>query len=297
MAMPFLHRFIVLLAVVAGIGVASAATVTTYSVVASTGTLSSDGDNWTASGLEYLAPGSNDGSNRSETGWYAGITRTWALSYTGSILKNYTGTKASDTKASFSDNAGRSIDEFSVRTILGADASPDGSGIKNEFQMGGLTQYMKTTEWNVWVTPEILHGLAQQNEDYVATLNIGGSTYTITVPRTSVLKDGDGVTWYPAVAVVDGKVPHRTGTAGIVERLEFVGVDPFQRLRRLQPGIVGADPGGDAVPASRRERDLAADRRGGGDPVSGVEKNAAGFGEFVEPHARGAFARGTAAAA
>lgn len=206
MAMSFLHRFIALLAVVAGIGVASAATVTTYSVVASTGTLSSDGDNWTASGLEYLAPGSNDGSNRSETGWYAGITRTWALSYTGSILKNYTGAKASDTKASFSDNAGRSIDEFSVRTILGADASPDGSGIKNEFQLGGLTQYMKTTEWNVWVTPEILHGLAQQNEDYVATLNIGGSTYTITVPRTSVLKDGDGVTWYPAVAVVDGKV-------------------------------------------------------------------------------------------
>ena len=38
------------------------------SVEATTGTLAANGDNWTASSLQYIAPLSNDSFNRSETG-------------------------------------------------------------------------------------------------------------------------------------------------------------------------------------------------------------------------------------
>ena len=200
-----IKKVITLVAAFAGTLGAFATDVTSDSVVASTGTLAANGNNWTASALTYLAPTSNDDYNRSETGWYAGIKRTWALSYSGSILnRKYTGTKASDTKASSSDNAGRLVDEYSVFLVV--DLSPSGSGIKNAFQLGGLTTYMKTTDWNVWVTPETMHALAQEGKDYEATLTIGGETYTITVPQTVVLKDNDNVQWYPAIAVVDGKV-------------------------------------------------------------------------------------------
>lgn len=207
-----LKKLTALVAVFAGaLGAFADGVVSSDSVVATTGTLAANGNNWTASALTYLAPTSNDSLNRSETGWYAGIKRTWALSYTGSSILNrkYTGTKASDTKASFSDNAGRSISEFGVYkslAIVDHDNSPDGSGLKNDFQAGGVTPYMDTTDWNVWVTPETMHALAQQGKDYEATLTIGGETYTITVPQTVVLKDGEGVQWYPAIAVVDGKV-------------------------------------------------------------------------------------------
>ena len=214
-----LKKLTALVAVFAGaLGAFADGVVTSDSVVATTGTLAANGNNWTASALAYLAPTSNDSLNRSETGWYAGIKRTWALSYTGSSILNlkYTGTKASDTTASFGDNAGRSISEFGVYkslAIVDHDNSPDGSGLKNDFQAGGVTPYMKTTDWNVWVTPETMHALAQQGKDYEATLTIGGETYTITVPQTVVLKDGDDVQWYPAIAVVDGKVYGDMGKA------------------------------------------------------------------------------------
>ena len=185
------------------------------SVEATTGTLAANGDNWTASSLQYIAPLSNDSFNRSETGWYAGIRRTWALSSTGSGLgKKYTGTKANSVKASYSDNAGRTIAEYNVYNSLGTtEQSRDGSGIRNGTQLGGVALYMKTTDWNVWVTPETMHALAQEGKDYVATLTIGGCTNTITVPQTVVLTDDDGVQWYPAIAVVDGKVYGNMGKA------------------------------------------------------------------------------------
>ena len=190
---------------------AFATDVTVEGVAPSTGTLSANGNNWTATGLVHLAPSGNDSLNRSEAGWYAGIRRTWGLSYTGSGLsKKYTGTTASSVEASFSDNAGRSIDEYSVfnsLNLLDPDRSPDGGGVKNDFQTGGLTRYMKTTDWNVWVTPEMMNSLRKaKGEDYVATLVLDGTAYTITVPQTVVLKDADGKKWYPAVAEVDGKV-------------------------------------------------------------------------------------------
>ena len=198
-----------LVAVFAGaLGAFADGVVTSDSVVATTGTLAANGNNWTASALAYLAPESNDSLNRSETGWYAGIQRTWVLSYTGSGLgRKYTGTRASAVKASFSDNAGRTIAEYNVYNSLGTtEQSQDGSGIQNGTQLGGLALYMETTDWNVWVTPETMHALAQEDKDYEATLTIAGETYTITVPQTVVLKDKDNVQWYPAIAVVDGKV-------------------------------------------------------------------------------------------
>ena len=191
-----------LVAVFAGALCAFATDVTTNSVEATTGTLASNGNNWTASALAYLAPESNDSLNRSETGWYVGIKRTWALSYTGSLIKNYTGTKANSIKASFSDNAGRTIAEYNVYNSLATtEQSPNGSGIKNGTQLGGLTLYMKATDWNVWVTPEIMKTVSDKGEDYVATLTLtdGSATniYTITIPRTLELVDDKGVKWWP----------------------------------------------------------------------------------------------------
>ena len=206
-----MRKTVALAAAFAGALCVHAVDVTVEGVAASTGTLAANGDNWRASGLVYMAPTQNDSLNRSEAGWYAGIKRTWALSYTGSGLsKKYTGTTASSVKASFSDSAGRSIDEYSVLNslnLVNPDHSPDGGGVKNDFQTGGLTRYMKTTDWNVWVTPEMMNSLRKdKGEDYVATLTIGGATYTITVPQTVTLKDADGKTWYPALAEIDGKV-------------------------------------------------------------------------------------------
>lgn len=170
----------------------------TDSVVATTGTLAASGNNWTASGLAYVAPSGNDSLNRNQTGWYAGIRRYWALSYTGNLFKNYTGTQANNNKvkAAFSDNAGRTVNEFSVykNALVGShDNSPAGSGIKNEF---GST-FMDTTDWNVWVTPEIMKTVSEKGEDYVATLTLGGETYTITIPRTLELVDDKNIKWWP----------------------------------------------------------------------------------------------------
>ena len=193
------RKIVALVTAFAGALCALATDVTFDSVAASTGTLAANGNNWTASGLVYLAPGKNDSLNRSEAGWYAGIKRTWALSYTGSGLsKKYTGTKANSVKASFSDNAGRMIAEYNVYNSLGTlEQSQDGSGIQNDNQMGGLTLYMDKTDWNVWVTPEIMKAVSEKGEDYVATLTIGGETYTITIPRTLELVDDKNVKWWP----------------------------------------------------------------------------------------------------
>ena len=172
------------------------------SVEATTGTLTANGNNWTASGLAYVAPSGNDSLNRNQTGWYAGIRRYWALSYTGNLIKNYTGTQANNNKvkAAFSDNAGRIVDEFSVYkaiALVNHDNSPAGSGIKNEF---GST-FMDTTDWNVWVTPEIMKSVSEKGEDYVATLTLTHDstteTYTITIPRTLELVDDKNVKLWP----------------------------------------------------------------------------------------------------
>ena len=217
---------------------AFATDVTSYAVEATTGTLSANGKDWTASALTYLAPASNDSLNRSETGWYAGIKRTWALSYTGSGLsKKYTGTKANTVKATFSDNAGRSIAEYNVYNSLGtSEQSPDGSGVQNGTQLGGLTLYMKTTDWNVWVTPDIMKSVSEKGEDYVATLTLNdGSTtetYTITVPCTLELVDDQGVKWWPEpehdepVSIEDAEIT--LSATEIITRGETVGISISQ---------------------------------------------------------------------
>ena len=204
--------------------------VTSDAVEATTGTLAANGNSWTASGLKYIAPTSNDSLNRSETGWYAGIKRTWALSYTGTWNRQYTGTQASGLKASFSDNAGRTVDEYSVYLVV--DLSPSGSGIKNAFQLGGLTTYMKTTDWNVWVTPEIMKTVSEKGEDYVATLTVGEETYTITIPRTLELVDDKGVKWWPEpeydepVTLDDAEIA--LSATEVIVRGETVGVEISQ---------------------------------------------------------------------
>ncbi len=227
-------RFIVPLFMLACAIPAFAVDVTTDSVVAATGALTANGNDWTANELVYMSPSSNDSLNREEEGWYAGLRRTWALSYTGTILNiKYTGTKTADTHAAFSDNAGRSVDDYAVaRSIIGimVENSPDGSGIKNEFQLGGTTSYMKYTDWNVWVTPETMHALSLEGKDYVATLTVGGDTYTITVPKTTVLKDGNGKIWYPALALVDGKVygdMELAVAAGVIAAMGEKGMEFF----------------------------------------------------------------------
>ena len=210
--------------------------VTSDSVEATTGTLAANGNNWTASALTYIAPTSNDSLNRSETGWYAGIKRTWALSYTGTILnRQYTGTAASGITASFSDNAGRTIEEYSVvnaLNLLNPDASPDGGGIKNAFQTGGLTRYMNTVDWNVWVTPEIMKAVSEKGEDYIATLTIADETYTITIPRTLELVDDKGVQCWPEpefdepVSIEDAAIT--LSATEIIVRGETIGVELSQ---------------------------------------------------------------------
>ena len=216
------------------------------SVVATTGTLAANGNNWTASSLVYIAPTGNDSLNRSETGWYAGIRRYWALSYTGNLIKNYTGTQANNgkVKASFSDNAGRTVNEFSVykSAVIGShDNAPQGSGIKNDF--GGT--YMDTTDWNVWVTPEIMKAVSEKGEDYVATLTIGGETYTITIPRTLELVDDKNVKWWPEpecgdpVSLEEAEIT--LSATEIIVRGETIGVEVSQVTVDKVPLTEGTD--------------------------------------------------------
>ena len=239
------------LALVAMPFAAFAADITTNAVECSTGTLSASGNNWTASALYYKASSGNDSVNRSVVGWYAGIKRTWALSSTGSgIGKKYTGTKPSSVKASMSDNAGRAIAEYNVYNSLGTtEQSPAGSGIKNATQLGGLTAlYMKTTEWNVWVTPEIMKTVSEKGEDYVATLTMtDGSvseTYTITIPRTVELVDNNGAKWWPEqhsgpVSIEDAEIT--LSATEIITRGETVGVAVSQVTVDKRPLTEGTD--------------------------------------------------------
>ena len=173
------------------------------SVTKQMGTLDGSASPYTAASLVYkTANQASSGCNRSVEGWYAGLKLSWT--------KNKQ--KTSDTSVSVSDNAD-SINEISYKAsdYTSDNRAPDNSGMKNTITTYWFTPYMETTEWYVCITPEILYSLGET--DYSATLNIGGNTYTITVPQTVELFDGDGVQWYPAKAVVDGKVYGDMGLA------------------------------------------------------------------------------------
>lgn len=175
------------------------------SVSTQMGTLTEDDTSYTASALEYKASPSNSSAPyRTQEGWYAGLKLTWSSN----------SQTATSTKAKVVDNGGlNAIGEYTVYNS--GDKTPSGSGMKNTTSQSGTVfnrkYWMSTTEWYIYVTPEFMYSL--NGEDYSATLTIGGNTYTITVPQTVELFDGDGVQCYPAIAVVDGKVYGDMGLA------------------------------------------------------------------------------------
>ena len=179
-------------AVVASVLFAHGANVS--SVTKQLGTLAGSSSPYTASSLAYkTASEASSSCYRSAEGWYAGLMLNWASKAQG----------ASNTKAKVEDGGGpNAVDEYQVYKNLG-NKTPSGCGMNNELQRSGLTMYMKTTEWYIYVTPEFMYSLG--GADYTATLTIGDNSYAITVPHDIVLSDGTHQ-WYPAVGLLGDKV-------------------------------------------------------------------------------------------
>ena len=182
-------RPIVAIAVIASAFFAHGANVD--SVSTQMGTLVVDGSTYTATSLEYKASPSNSSAPyRTEAGWYAGIKLTWASGKQG----------ASSTKAKVDDAYGlNTVDEYTVYNW--GDKTPSGCGMNNTFS--GSIKKMSTTEWCIYVTPDVMKTCAQQEKDYEVTLTIGGNTYKIIVPRTVTLVDDNGVQLYPITEQID----------------------------------------------------------------------------------------------
>ena len=169
------------------------------SVSTKMGTLAADGSTYTATSLEYKASPSNSSAPyRTQIGWYAGIQLTWDTE----------AQNAKNTKASVSDSPASLNNTTEYTVYNNGDKTPTGCGMKNTTKTTGSIfnrkYWMDTTEWYIYVTPEFMYSLG--DADYSATLTIGGNEYTIIVPQTIELFDGDGVKWYPAVGLLGDTV-------------------------------------------------------------------------------------------
>ncbi len=169
------------------------------SVSTKMGTLAADGSTYTATSLEYKASPSNSSAPyRTQKGWYAGIQLTWDTE----------AQNAKNTKASVSDSPASLNNTTEYTVYNNGDKTPTGCGMKNTTKTTGnflnWKYWMDTTEWYIYVTPEFMYSLG--DADYSATLTIGGNEYTIIVPQTIELFDGDGVKWYPAVGLLGDTV-------------------------------------------------------------------------------------------
>ena len=156
-----------------------------------------DGTTLTVSAPVYY--GSGFPAHCNQRGWYAGVTIKWAQE----------DTKANGFKISVTTSGNlHNVAEFAPMPTTGtSDQSPDGSGVSCTIwrKTAISTRYITECTWYVWLTETDAYKLVSDGIDsYDATLSAGSEKFYIKIPLANlVLKDGDDVRWFPAVAVKD----------------------------------------------------------------------------------------------
>ena len=154
-----------------------------------------DGTTLTVSAPVYY--GSEFPAHCNQRGWYAGMTVKWGQG----------DTKANGFKVSVTTSGNlHDVGEFAPMPSTGtSDQSPKDSGVNCTMDTYWTVRYMRQCTWYVWLTETDAYKLVSSGIDsYDATLLAGSEEFHIKIPLANlVLKDGDDVRWFPAVAVKD----------------------------------------------------------------------------------------------